>query len=143
LQVTVDNPAGTVADLRLRATIYALTPDGRRADKPAATSSPVSLQVPAGASAAAVITATIPNRALWTLQKPSLYVGVVAVEQAGKVVDTYETTFGIRTIQFEPEKGFMLNGEQIKFQGVCDHHDLGALGAAINLRALERQLELL
>jgi beta-galactosidase len=143
LQVTVDNRSAAAADLRLRATIYALAADGSRAGKPAAASSPVSLQVPAGANAAAAITAIIPNRALWTLQKPSLYAAVVSVEQAGKAVDSYETDFGIRTIQFDPEKGFMLNGERVKFQGVCDHHDLGALGAAINVRALERQLELL
>jgi beta-galactosidase len=143
LQVTVNNPTSSAADLRLRATIYTKNPDGRRADKPAATSAPVNLQVAAGSSAKAALTAPIANCVLWTLQKPSLYVAAVEVEQAGKIVDSYETTFGIRSIQFDSEKGFLLNGERIQLQGVCDHHDLGALGSAINLRALERQLETL
>jgi len=80
---------------------------------------------------------------LWTLQNPSLYAAVVMVEQGGKIVDSYETTFGVRTIRFDAEKGFLLNGVRVNFQGVCDHHDLGALGAAINVRALQRQIELL
>ncbi|MBZ5497960.1 MAG: DUF4982 domain-containing protein [Acidobacteriia bacterium] len=143
VRVTVDNRGEFGADVKLRSTIYAITSDGRKADKPEATSSPVTLQVAAGASATASLTSTIPNRVLWTMQKPSLYAAVVAVEQAGKNVDTYETTFGIRSIQFDPEKGFLLNGEKIKFQGVCDHHDLGALGTVINFRALQRQLDLL
>jgi beta-galactosidase len=58
-------------------------------------------------------------------------------------VDTYETPFGIRTIKFDPEKGFFLNGEHVPLNGVCDHHDLGALGSAINVRALERQVQIL
>jgi beta-galactosidase len=58
-------------------------------------------------------------------------------------VDRYETPFGIRTIRFDPDQGFLLNGEHVRINGVCDHHDLGALGAAINLRGLERQIQLL
>ena len=58
-------------------------------------------------------------------------------------MDRYETPFGIRTIQFTADNGFLLNGERVPFNGVCDHHDLGALGAAINTRALERQMEIL
>jgi len=58
-------------------------------------------------------------------------------------VDRYETPFGIRTIQFTADNGFLLNGKRVPLNGVCDHHDLGALGAAINPRALERQVEIL
>lgn len=143
LRVTVDNRSETAADLIVRSTIYVIDATDRKADKPAATASPASLQVAAGTSRTATLTATIANPVLWTLQKPALYVTFVAVEQAGKVIDTYETTFGIRTMQFDPEKSFLLNGERVKLQGVCDHHDLGALGTAINLRALQRQIELL
>ena len=60
-----------------------------------------------------------------------------------KTVDEIQTAIGIRSFVFDPEKGFLLNGRQIKINGVCDHHDLGCLGAAINTRALERQLEIL
>ena len=56
------------------------------------------------------------------------------------MVDRYETTFGIRTIEFTATGGFLLNGQRVPINGVCDHHDLGALGAAINIRALERQI---
>ncbi len=55
----------------------------------------------------------------------------------------YETPFGLRTIKFTADNGFLLNGERVPLNGVCDHHDLGALGSALNTRALERQLELL
>jgi beta-galactosidase len=58
-------------------------------------------------------------------------------------VDSYETPFGIRTIQFTADNGFLLNGKRVPLNGVCDHHDLGALGAAINTRALERQVQIL
>ena len=58
-------------------------------------------------------------------------------------MDRYETPFGIRTIQFTADNGFLLNGKRVPLNGVCDHHDLGALGAAINTRALERQVEIL
>ena len=65
------------------------------------------------------------------------------VLKGGKTVDIYETEFGIRTIRFDPNEGFFLNNERIKLNGVCNHHDLGALGAALNYRALQRQLEVL
>jgi beta-galactosidase len=59
------------------------------------------------------------------------------------VVDKYETSFGIRTLKFDPNNGFFINGERVRLNGVCDHHDLGALGSAVNDRALQRQLEML
>ena len=80
---------------------------------------------------------------LWSVEKPYLYNAVSTVECNGKVCDNYETKFGIRTFYFDVNKGFFLNGKNIKIKGVCDHHDLGCLGAAINTRAIERQLEIL
>jgi len=58
-------------------------------------------------------------------------------------VDSYETVFGVRTIRLDADKGFFLNGELVEIKGVCNHHDLGPLGAAITTRGLERQMELL
>ena len=58
-------------------------------------------------------------------------------------MDSYETPFGIRTLKFDPNEGIFVNGERTELKGVCDHHDLGALGAALNYRALQRQLEIL
>jgi beta-galactosidase len=80
---------------------------------------------------------------LWSIKSPNLYSAVTTVEQSGRVVDRYETVFGIRTIRFDAGGGFLLNGERVSLNGVCNHHDLGALGSAINTRALERQIELL
>ncbi len=80
---------------------------------------------------------------LWSIEKPNLYKAVSEVTSGSKVVDRYETSFGIRYFVFDREKGFILNGKPVKIRGVCDHHDLGALGAAVNARALERQLEIL
>lgn len=86
---------------------------------------------------------TIANPSLWDIDAPNLYKAVSTVIVNNKAVDVYETSFGIRTIAFDNNKGFILNGRQTKIQGVCNHHDLGPLGAAVNYRALERQLELL
>ncbi|EHQ27460.1 beta-galactosidase [Mucilaginibacter gracilis] len=86
------------------------------------------------------------NPALWQplpTQKPNLYAAVTRLYTNNRLVDTYETRFGIRDIRFDPVKGVIVNGKAVKIQGVNQHHDLGALGAAFNYRAAERQLELL
>ncbi|MBN1559618.1 DUF4982 domain-containing protein [candidate division KSB1 bacterium] len=79
----------------------------------------------------------------WSVASPNLYDMVSQVYIEDKIVDEYITPFGIRTFHFDADEGFSLNGEPMKILGVCMHHDLGCLGAAINVRALERQLELL
>ena len=80
---------------------------------------------------------------LWSDERPYLYKIVSELRQGGRVIDRYETPFGIRTFRFDADKGFFLNGKPVKIRGVCNHHDLGSLGAAVNTRAIERQLELL
>ena len=80
---------------------------------------------------------------LWSDEQPYLYRVVSQLEQGGRVVDRYETPLGIRTFRFDVDKGFFLNGKPVKIRGVCNHHDLGSLGAAVNTRAIERQLEML
>ncbi|WP_347158397.1 beta-galactosidase GalB [Pontibacter chitinilyticus] len=85
----------------------------------------------------------VSNPKLWSVAQPYLYKVVSRVKQGGQVVDNYETPLGIRTFEFDAQKGFSLNGKPMKILGVCNHHDLGALGAAVNTRALERQLEIL
>ena len=88
-------------------------------------------------------TATLSHPKLWDLQHPNLYVAVTTVLQNGQPVDREETVFGVRTVQFTSNRGFLLNGQRVPLQGVCDHHDLGALGAALNDSALRRQISLL
>lgn len=79
----------------------------------------------------------------WSPEHPTLYKAVSHVLVNGRETDRHETVFGIRSIAFDREKGFLLNGTPRKFQGVCNHHDLGPLGAAVNESALRHQLGLL
>lgn len=80
---------------------------------------------------------------LWSPETPILYKAVSKIYAGDTLLDTYTTRFGIRTIEYVPDKGFYLNGKRRKFQGVCNHHDLGPLGAAVNVAALRHQLTLL
>lgn len=80
---------------------------------------------------------------LWSPETPVLYKAVSRIYAGDTLLDTYTTRFGIRTIEYVPDKGFYLNGKRRKFQGVCNHHDLGPLGAAVNVAALRHQLTLL
>ncbi len=86
---------------------------------------------------------TVTNPLLWSLEDPYLYTIVSEVTYHNRKRDSYKTRFGIRSFNFNPEKGFFLNGKPVKIRGVCNHHDLGPLGTAVNKRALERQLDLL
>ena len=83
------------------------------------------------------------NPNLWSPETPYLYKAVSTVYVKDNKVDQYTTRFGIRDIKLIADKGFFLNGQKRKFQGVCNHHDLGPLGAAINVAALRRQLTML
>jgi beta-galactosidase len=85
----------------------------------------------------------VANPKLWSIEKPNLYVAVTSVLENNRVVDRSQTPFGIRTIKFDKDRGFLLNGTHVKLNGVCDHADLGALGSAVHFRGLERQIELL
>ncbi|HKY45236.1 MAG TPA: beta-galactosidase GalB [Pyrinomonadaceae bacterium] len=96
-----------------------------------------------GVSAEVSQTLKVPTPALWSDERPYLYKVISQLTRGGRVIDRYETPFGIRTFRFDVEKGFFLNGKPVKIRGVCNHHDLGSLGAAVNTRAIERQLEIL
>lgn len=80
---------------------------------------------------------------LWSTTNPALYTACTTLSVDGREVDKYDTRFGIRKLEYIPSKGFFLNGEPTKFKGVCNHHDLGPLGAAVNRSALRHQLDLL
>ena len=83
------------------------------------------------------------NPILWDLEHPTLYHVVSKVFVDGLICDTYQSSFGFRSIHFDKDKGFFLNHQPLKIKGVCLHHDLGPLGAAVNRRATERQLEIM
>ncbi|KAF2713481.1 glycoside hydrolase family 2 protein [Pleomassaria siparia CBS 279.74] len=76
-------------------------------------------------------------------QQPNLYMAVTRLYSNNKLIDTFETSFGIRSLAYDANKGLLVNGEHVRIQGVNQHHDLGALGAAFNVRAAQRQLEVL
>lgn len=80
---------------------------------------------------------------LWSPETPRLYTARTKIEKNGNIVDCYDTRFGIRKLEYIPEQGFFLNGTIVKFKGVCNHHDLGPLGAAVNKSALRHQVELM
>jgi beta-galactosidase len=99
--------------------------------------------VPANSSLTVASALTVERPQRWDTEHPYLYTLVSDVMDGKTLLDRYTTPFGIRTIAFDKDKGFLLNGRHLKIQGVCNHSDLGALGAAVNQRALERQLEIM
>jgi len=86
---------------------------------------------------------TVASPALWSIESPSLYTAVSEVRSAGRLLDQVQTSFGIRSIGFDVEKGFLLNGTPMKLKGGCLHHDHGPLGARSYDRAEERRVEIL
>ncbi len=85
----------------------------------------------------------IENPMLWSVDTPMLYTAKSKLYVGDELKDEYSTRFGIRTIEIVPEKGMYINGELTKFQGVCNHHDLGPLGAAVNDAAIRRQIRIM
>lgn len=86
---------------------------------------------------------TVESPLLWDLDSPNLYLAISEVFRGNQLLDSYETSFGIRAIEYSPDFGFKLNGNVTRFNGVCLHHDLGPLGTAVNKRATQRQLEIM
>ncbi len=107
----------------------------------AATHSLISLA--AGASQTIASQMSLANAKPWSLKNPYRYTLVSQVTSGRQVLDRYQTPFGVRSIEWSAQKGFLLNGVRVSLNGVCLHHDLGALGAAWNRRAAQRQLEIL
>jgi beta-galactosidase len=100
-------------------------------------------RVPGDSAAELVQDLTISRPVLWSLERPYLYRAVSRVSCGNRLCDTYTTPFGVRSFVFRADSGFFLNGRHVKIRGVCLHHDLGALGAAVNTRAIERQLHIM
>ncbi len=142
VRASVDNESADSAKLTVRTVLYPVGPDGARRAQ-AAGSSEVPLAVDGGTNGSASLNVTVANPSLWSPDHPNLYASVTTLQQGDRVVDQKETLIGIRAIKFDPDRGFLLNGQLVELKGVCDHHDLGPLGAAINLQALERQVRTL
>lgn len=137
----INNQKRLNAVIILRTTIY--DADGKEVKASESKASIVNKKSPNDDANTISQSLKINNPKLWSLDNPYLYKAVSQIVLNKKIIDNYETVFGIRYFNFDIDNGFSLNGKHIKILGVCDHHDLGALGSAINTRALERQLELL
>lgn len=145
LAVEIENRSNAGQEIRVVTDLYALTDQLARGAK-VATLPPSVIAAAAGQKVKTSGSVKLKNPLLWgppPSQKPRLYVAVTRLFARGQLVDEYQTRFGIRSLQFDPEKGLLVNGRPVRIQGVNQHHDLGALGAAFNTRAAERQLEVL
>lgn len=146
LKVTIDNDSDKNISINTSTDIYALDSKGRKLKGVVASIESKEILLNARASGVTEGSVTIQNPRLWgpmPNQTPNRYVAVTTLKQGENLVDQYETNFGIRHVRFDANKGIFVNGEHVYVQGVNQHHDLGALGAAFNVRAAERQLELL
>lgn len=133
-EVTVKNDSDTAANVTVRNTVY--TSDGTQASNSAETS----VTVNAGATATATSEPVVSKPELWSTDSPTMYYVSTELLVDGSVVDTYDTEFGFRYFSFDSDTGFYLNGEAVKLNGVCMHHDQGALGSAAAYDAMYRQL---
>jgi beta-galactosidase len=136
LKMTIDIPGNIKQNISAVTNIF--TKEGKVVAKKL---SPVSSMQ--NTSATVTQTFIVTNPILWSVDNPYLYKAVTQLLSNGKVIDVYTTAFGIRSFAFDADKGFSLNGKTIKINGVCNHHDLGCLGTAINKTALKRQLLIL
>jgi beta-galactosidase len=143
VQVTLEN-SGVATETAISTAIYALDAAGRRSGPVLGQGKPSPMtKIGAGRQNLLAQSLQVQQPKLWSPRTPQRYVAVTTVYDKTVLVDEIETPFGIRTIAFDPAHGFILNGERVALQGVSMHHDLGALGAAVNVRALERQFEIL
>lgn len=146
LEVQIENNSKLNAEIQIETVVSELNESGKLAGKAIVSFPKQTLKVAPGEENKTKNSVEIMNPKLWgpkPTQTPHLYVAVTTLRQNGKAIDRVETQFGIRSLEFSPNKGLIVNGERIQIQGVNQHHDLGALGAAFNVRAAERQLEIL
>ncbi|HVF15629.1 MAG TPA: beta-galactosidase GalB, partial [Steroidobacteraceae bacterium] len=146
LRVTIDNDSAVNETVDVATEIFNLNVDDAITGRAVASIAPTKVNLAKGAGTTVQGQATLANPRLWgprPTQVPNRYVAVTTVSKEGEPIDRYETRFGVRSLRFDPKSGIFVNEERIPIQGVNNHHDLGALGAAFNVRAAERQLEIL
>ncbi len=146
LNVQIENKSNTDQSVEVATEVYVLNEKWEKTGNAVANFPRSVVSIQAGKKLSIDNSVSIKNPLLWgppPTQKPNLYVAVTRLYNNGKTVDEYETRFGIRSLQFDPINGMLVNGKRVHIQGVNQHHDLGALGAAFNSRAAERQLEIL
>jgi beta-galactosidase len=146
LTLQVENRGSSSRQVQVATHIYTI--DTKSSRVKVAEFPPVSINVAADSKQSLKGSVIVKNPQLWgppPTQTPNLYVAItwLSAENQSEALDTYETQFGIRTIVHDANNGLLVNSEHIRIQGVNQHHDLGALGAAFNLRAAQRQLGIL
>ncbi|MGM9803741.1 MAG: beta-galactosidase GalB [Muribaculaceae bacterium] len=144
VKVKLQNHNDLAKECSVSAQIYEIDAEdviGRKVSKPVTKSLRVAAD---GAMAEDSLLLSVDKPKLWSIDAPHRYVARIKVFDANKkVIDEYDQPFGFRTIEFTHNNGFLLNGKRVQINGTCNHHDLGALGAAINTEALRRQLTIL
>ena len=146
MEVTVDNDSSQEMTVDVATNLFETDSEGRRTGDPVARITQLETDIAPDASEKVKGSVTISNPKLWgppPTQMPNLYVAVTIVSSGDVVLDRYETRFGIRSLVFDGSRGLLVNGEHVFIKGVNLHHDHGALGGAFNVRAAQRQLELL
>ena len=136
-KVKVANSGTSSANITIRNTVY------DKKDQKVSESAETTLTVEAGSSAEASTNNVVTNPSLWSLDDPTQYYVRTEILSGGNVIDTYDTAFGFRWYKFTKNTGFSLNGKNVKLNGVCMHHDQGALGSAAYYDAMYRQISIL
>ncbi|WP_069760763.1 glycoside hydrolase family 2 TIM barrel-domain containing protein [Streptomyces sp. LUP47B] len=134
VRTSVVDESGTAGPVEIRSRIK--DPRGRTVARAATT-------ITVGTRATETHELTVPEPRLWDIAEPHRYTLETELRRDGKLVDTYRTPFGLRTFRFDPDEGFHLNGTHHKIKGVDLHHDLGALGAAVSIDAIRRQMTIM
>ena len=130
VQTTVENTGSEEAEITVQQSV-----EGMQAQ-------PATITLEPGTSGTVEQEIRLYNPELWSLENPHLYAMQTSILVNGKQVDSKESSFGVRSVAWKKD-GFYLNGEKVKLKGVCEHHDLGALGSAFHARGYERKIEIL
>ncbi|UDQ97984.1 beta-galactosidase GalB [Lentisphaerota bacterium WC36G] len=140
---TVDNESDSAAKVQVKTEIYPIDKNDVKGGKVAESCSKTMKIAAQSGQATLTTNLKVVNPKLWDIIAPNRYVVTTKVFKNGKLVDVKDTKFGFRILEFTKRDGFKLNGRRVEINGVCQHHDLGPLGAAFNVRAAERQIEIL
>lgn len=146
MDVSIDNDSKSEVEISVVTHLFKLNDENNKAGEAVASFPELNTKIRAGVRTKLSSKVVLKHPDLWgpyPTQKAKRYIAITTILHKGEPIDQYETRFGIRSLKFDPEKGILINGEAIRLQGVNQHHDLGALGAAFNTRAAERQLEIL
>jgi beta-galactosidase len=146
LTVSVENAASNGAtEVEVETTIFEMDTATGKAGSQVGQFPKKTVSVKGGSIGSVNASVTVQNPKLWgprPAQEPNMHVAITRLSSDGKIIDAYETPFGIRSVEYAGD-GLEINGQRVYLQGVCQHHDLGSLGAAFNIHAAKRQLEML